>query len=67
MKMTNILLSVICLLLAMAMGFVAGRGSDPRFMAVKVEGLGDRGVVLVINTRTGELAGRYDHHGEYTR
>ena len=64
---TNILLAVICLLLAMGIGFYAGSESSPHFMPVKISAPGSTDIVLVFNTRTGKLDERYWQYGVYNR
>lgn len=66
MKSIQLLLIIICLLLAIGIGFYAGTQTKPRFEAVKTQGPGtETEVVLVFDTQTGKLAGKYQHYGEY--
>jgi hypothetical protein len=64
MKQITTLLIFVCILLAGGIGFYVGSKSQSHFIPVKIESPLGYSVVLVFESQTGELAGKYWHLGK---
>jgi|DEB0MinimDraft_4_1074332.scaffolds.fasta_scaffold01936_6 hypothetical protein len=58
-------LIIICILLAGNLGFYVGTQQKNKFMPVKLDESDRPDTVLVFDTNTGELTGRYWKYGRY--